>query len=145
MIAIKARGYVSSSKINGSSIPQQVQNMAIRDYCYKKNYDYLLSAVEYAMKDSFFSLKEALSDSYSDIIVFYSLHQLPENVIERNEIYNLAIKNKSIEFAIENMRLKNKKNISEIENILSVEKIMKKYHKFYDTKNLNLLIKDAKS
>ena len=43
------------------------------------------------------------------------------------------------------MQLKNKQNISEIENILSIEKIMKKYQKFYETKNLNLLITNAKS
>ena len=107
-VKVKARGYVSSSKINGSSIPQQVQNMAIRDYCLKKNYEYILSAVEYATTDSVFSLVEAIEEKYSDIIIFYSLHQLPKNKIERNKIYNLIIKKKKLNLLLKISKLKQK-------------------------------------
>tara|TARA_B100000780_G_scaffold259496_1_gene210596 strand:- start:10842 stop:11276 length:435 start_codon:yes stop_codon:yes gene_type:complete len=139
-VKVKARGYVSSSKINGSSIPQQVQNMAIRDYCLKKNYEYILSAVEYATTDSVFSLVEALEEKYSDIIIFYSLHQLPKNKIERNKIYNLIIKKKKVEFAIENIQIETKNNINKTENIISIEQIMRDYKNFYKKNNLNQFI-----
>ena len=53
---MKVRGYVSSTDFMGYNIPQQVQNMAIRDYCLKNNLEYHLSEVEYSMKGSFFSI-----------------------------------------------------------------------------------------
>ena len=140
MTKIKARGYVSSSKINDSSIPQQVQNMAIRDYCLKKGYEYILSAVEYATKNSILSLIEALEESYSNRIIFYSLHQLPKNKADREKIYNLIIKKKKVEFAIENIQIKTKNNISNIEDIINIEQVMNDYKNFYKIKNLNKLI-----
>ena len=140
MTKIKARGYVSSSKINGSSIPQQVQNMAIRDYCLKKGYEYILSAVEYATKNSFLSLVEALEENYSNRLIFYSLHQLPKNKADREKIYDLIIKKKKVEFAIENIQIKTKNNISNVEDIINIEQVMNDYKNFYKIKNLNKLI-----
>lgn len=140
MIKIKARGYVSSSKINGSSIPQQVQNMAIRDYCLKKGYEYILSAVEYATKNSILSLVEALEENYSDRLIFYSLHQLPKNKADREKIYDLIIKKKKVEFAIENIQIKTKNNIYNIEDIINIEQVMIGYKNFYNVNSLNQLL-----
>ena len=137
MIKIRARGYVSSSKINGSSIPQQVQNMAIRDYCSKKGYEYLLSAVEYATKNSILSLIEALEEKYSNRLIFYSLHQLPKNKAYREKIYNLILKKKKVEFAIENIQIKTTNNINNIEDIINIEQIIINYKNFYRAQSLN--------
>ena len=40
----------------GERVPQHIQNIVIKDYCVNNNYNFLLSATEYSMKDSFFIL-----------------------------------------------------------------------------------------
>ena len=58
-----------------------------RDYCKKNSLDYLLSASEYKMKNSFLILSDLISN-FNDIfgIVAYSLFQLPSDYNERNKI-----------------------------------------------------------
>ena len=51
---IKVRGYMSSREFMGERVPQHVQNLVIRNYCNQNKYQYLLSAVEYAMDGSYF-------------------------------------------------------------------------------------------
>ena len=46
------RGYIFSREFMGERVPQNVQNLFIRDFCNKKNFQYLLSATEYAMKSA---------------------------------------------------------------------------------------------
>ena len=46
-------GYISSREIDGSIIPQKVQNLVIRDYSERFNKNLLLSSTEYKMKNSF--------------------------------------------------------------------------------------------
>ena len=38
----KYRGYIFSRPFMGERVPQHVQNIVIRDYCNKKNFNYLL-------------------------------------------------------------------------------------------------------
>ena len=44
----------------GERAPQHVQNIIIRDYCKRNNFTYLLSATEYAMKDSYLMLDDVV-------------------------------------------------------------------------------------
>ena len=46
------RGYIFSRPFMEERVPQHVQNIVIRDYCSKKDIQYLLSATEYAMENS---------------------------------------------------------------------------------------------
>tara|TARA_Y100000588_G_scaffold393377_1_gene509124 strand:+ start:956 stop:1270 length:315 start_codon:yes stop_codon:yes gene_type:complete len=92
---MKVRGYVSSRDFMGHNIPQQVQNMAIRDYCLKNNLEYHLSEVEYSMKGSFFSINGLIQDIQAmKGIVFYSIFQLPENETMRLKILTKSKKKK---------------------------------------------------
>ena len=74
----KVKGYIFSREINGTIIPQKVQNLVIREYCKNKNYIYQLSSVEHKMKNTFHVLDEVLN-SLSNVngIVMYSIFQLP--------------------------------------------------------------------
>lgn len=118
----KVRGYVFSRSFMGENAPQQVQNMAIRDYCSKNNLIYFLSSVEYAMEDCFYSLQGTI-DNLKDLdgIVFYSLLQMPTNFEIRKTIYDKILKNKiTFYFAIESMKISSAKDIDSVENILNV-------------------------
>ena len=74
----KVRGYISSRAFMGDFVPVRVQNRIVRDFCEKNKLDYLLSSVEYCMKDSFIILNGVLSEIKEiDGIISYSMFQLP--------------------------------------------------------------------
>ena len=110
----------------GERAPQFIQNLAIRDYCFKNRYNFILSSVEYAMEGSSLILDEIIKKIQSiDGIAFYSLFQLPENEFKRKYIYKKIIENKkSLHFILENLKLNNSSDISKIENIWLIKKTL---------------------
>tara|TARA_Y100001970_G_C14259157_1_gene878199 strand:+ start:911 stop:1321 length:411 start_codon:yes stop_codon:yes gene_type:complete len=124
---MKVRGYVSSRDFMGHNIPQQVQNMAIRDYCLKNNLEYHLSEVEYSMKGSFFSINGLIQDIQAmKGIVFYSIFQLPENETMRLKILTKSKKkNIILFFAIESMVCKTQSDIKEIDELIRLKLTLK--------------------
>ena len=110
----------------GERVPQHVQNIIIRDYCKKNSLDYLLSASEYKMKNSFLILNDLISN-FNDIfgIVAYSLFQLPGDYNERNKILGKIIKKKKvIFFAVEQMKVSNLEEQNNINSIWEIKKIL---------------------
>ena len=94
----KVRGYNFSRDFMGERVPQHVQNIVIRDFCQKRNLNFLLSASEYSMPNSFHILKD-LTNNMSGLygIVAYSLFQMPYNDDERKKIFKKVLeKNKKI-------------------------------------------------
>ena len=59
----KVRGYNFSRDFMGERVPQHVQNIVIRDFCQKRNLNFLLSASEYSMPNSFHILKDLTNKS----------------------------------------------------------------------------------
>ncbi|MDB4184380.1 sporadic carbohydrate cluster protein, LIC12192 family [Alphaproteobacteria bacterium] len=121
----KFRGYIFSRSFLGERVPQNIQNLFIRDFCLRNNFTFLLSATEYAMKNSSLMLFKILNELKSiDGVIMFSLRQLPENERDRTFVLNKFIEKKKIlYFALENKSLKNKKDLIMIEEILSVIKI----------------------
>ena len=120
----KVRGYNFSRDFMGERVPQHVQNIVIRDFCQKRNLNFLLSASEYSMPNSFHILKD-LMNNMSGIygIVAYSLFQMPYNDVERRKIFNKILKKKKkIFFACENLEILKHEDIDRIENIWLVKK-----------------------
>tara|TARA_B100001540_G_C15814029_1_gene646084 strand:- start:435 stop:818 length:384 start_codon:yes stop_codon:yes gene_type:complete len=119
------RGYNFSRPFMGERVPQHIQNIVIKDYCNKNNLNFLLSVTEYSIPNSYFILND-LMNNLSGLfgIVAYSLFQMPNNDLERIKIFNKIVKRKKkIFFACENLKLENKKDIDELENIWLVKKI----------------------
>jgi sporadic carbohydrate cluster protein (TIGR04323 family) len=116
----KVRGYVFCRTFMGERVPTHVQNLVIRQFCKEKKLEYLLSGVEYAMKDSSLILENLIDDKDNNGIIAYSLFQLPFNDEKRKDIYKKIIKKKKLLlFAVE------KKSVSTIEDISLVEQIWK--------------------
>jgi sporadic carbohydrate cluster protein (TIGR04323 family) len=107
----------------GERVPQHVQNIIIKDYCDKNNYNYLLSVTEYTMKNSFLMLEKLINDLINvDGVILYSLFQLPEQSKYRTEILNRIInKKKIIIFACEQIKITLKKEIKRAEVIWSIK------------------------
>ena len=120
----------------GERVPQHVQNLVIRDYCKKQGLQYVLSATEYAMAGSHLILNQVMEDlSMLKGIVFYSLFLLPEDKTERDRVINFILKKeKTIYFAVEGLRMSNKKEHERIENIWQVKKVLPNCLMKYDYK-----------
>ncbi|MDC3146807.1 sporadic carbohydrate cluster protein, LIC12192 family [Alphaproteobacteria bacterium] len=123
----KFRGYIFSRDFLGERAPQHVQNIVIRDYCSKKNIQFLLSSVEYAMPNSSIIFQQLLNElKVIDGIVAYSMFQLPDSDKIREKTYQKVLKDKKeIHFAVENLSIKKSDDIIKIENILKTKKYIK--------------------
>jgi sporadic carbohydrate cluster protein (TIGR04323 family) len=122
----KAKGYIFSRSFMGERAPQHVQNIVIRDYCNKKSFNFLLSDSEYKMRNSFLILKNIVSKIKNyDVIIAYSVFQLPENENERKKILVKIIKNKKeFHFAVEQIKVKSLKDIKAIDILWKIKKTM---------------------
>lgn len=73
------RGYISSRPIGGDRVPQAVQNLVVRDFARRRGLDFLLSATEYAMLDSYLMLEQVVDEMPALAgAILYSMAQLPE-------------------------------------------------------------------
>lgn len=123
---MKLKGYIFSRPFFEERVPQNVQNIVIRDYCSKKDIHYLLSATEYAMENSALMLRHLVQDMTAiDGIVAYSIFQMPEDDNERQSIFNsvLSLK-KEIHFASEGLSLNDIDTCNHIERIWQVKKTL---------------------
>ena len=120
----KVRGYIFSRPFMGERVPQHVQNIIIRDYCKSNALQYLLSASEYKMNNSFLILKDLVSNLKDvDGIITYSLFQLPSDYDERNSILAEVVKKKKfILFAVEQMKVSSQKELIHIHTIWQIKK-----------------------
>ena len=122
----KVRGYIFSRPFMGERVPQNIQNLVIRDFCEKNNLLYNLSATEYLMPKSYKVLDQVINELKKlDGIIAYSIFQLPIDNKKRYKVLNQIIKkNKKFYFALENMKLVNKKDLEKIENIWLLKKTL---------------------
>lgn len=120
------RGYIFSRSFLGERVPQHVQNLIIKNYCEINNFNYLLSATEYAVKNSFLMLEKVLNDlNKVDGIIMYSLFQLPSDKKHRRKIYNQIISNnKKLFFACEKKNVINNNDIELIEQLWLIKETL---------------------
>ena len=129
----KLRGYIFSRPFMGERVPQHVQNLVIREYCERKQYQYLLSATEYSMLDCHLIFQQAVSDmSAISGLVAYSLFQLPENAEKREIVYaEFTSQEKSLHFAVEGLYASTMEEFDRIETIwriqLTLPRCLKKF------------------
>ena len=84
----KIKGYIFSRPFLDERVPQNVQNLVIREFCKKENLFYNLSASEYAMTNCYKILNQLIYELNNlDGIVAYSVFQLPEDNEKRNKMF----------------------------------------------------------
>ncbi len=110
----------------GERVPQNIQNLVIRDFCEKNNLFYNLSVSEYSMPNSYKILDQIIEELKSlDGIVAYSVFQLPMDNKKRYTVLSQIIKkNKKLYFALENMKLVNQEDLEKIENMWLIKKTL---------------------
>ena len=110
------KGYISSRKLNGSYIPQKLQNLAIRDFAERKNLKLSLSGTEWKIKNSYLMIRSIVkSEKKIDGIIFFSVFQIAENIkFFKYLILQMIIKKKIIYFVLEDLEIKGKKNLDDL-------------------------------
>ena len=121
---MRLRGYIFSRQFMGERVPQNIQNLVIRDYCQKGNNKFLLSATEYAMDNSSYIFNQILRDINNiDGIVAYSVFQLPCDDKTRIDSLSLIVgQGKQIHFAAESLKVVNNHDINRINLIWKTRK-----------------------
>ena len=117
------KGYIFSRPFMGERVPQGIQNMLLREYCKKKNFNFHLSSVEYCIEGSFIHLNNLVNNLKKyDGILAYSLFQLPVEPNIRNELLLKIIRcKKSFHCAIEDIEINNKESIEKINDIWAIK------------------------
>ncbi len=129
---LQLRGYIFSRPFLEERVPQHVQNIVIKNFCEQNKFNYLLSATEYAMKNSSYMLEKILYDLKKvDGIVMYSLYQLPEDQEYRKKIlFKIVQSKKKLFFACEKFSISNYKDVKKIENLWLVKKTLPYCYKY---------------
>ena len=122
----KIRGYIFSRPFLNERVPQNVQNLLIREFCKKEELFYNLSASEYAMSNCYKILYQLMHELKNlDGIVAYSVFQLPEENNKRNKILKEILKKKKFfYFALENLKVSKLSDMQKIENIWLIKKTL---------------------
>lgn len=117
------RGYIASRKVRGQIMPQQVQNLVVRDYARRRGLTYKLSATEYGMPGCYMMLESVLAElDRLEGIILYSLFMLPRRQECRHVIYDRVLHSGgSLHAALEDLAITGPADIGRIEDILLLE------------------------
>lgn len=119
------RGYISSRPIGLHRVPQHIQNLAIREYAERNQLPYLLSGVEYCMKNSYLMLNEIAAELESvEGIIFYSMFMLPNDGARRSKFFKRVIETGAIlHAAVEEIDLFDESDLARWEDIFLIDSI----------------------
>ena len=120
------RGYISSRPFGGQRVPQHVQNLVIRDYCKRRQLNYLLSATELAMPETYLMLAQ-LREQVEEIdgVVFYSIEQLPTQEEDRSEFFSRMISTRRVShFAVEDLCISDFQDLERLEQLFRIKRVM---------------------
>jgi len=124
-VAKGLRGYVISRSFGGFSIPVPLQSLALRDYCQRKDFLYILPANENCFPHSYMILESVIQDltEFAGIIL-YSVRMLPLQKNRRLSIYSQILKQKrSMHLVLEDMVLESEEAVSAIEELFLYERL----------------------
>jgi len=117
-------GYIFSRKINNNYIPQKVQNLVIRDYCFRNNFNLILSATEYKSQNSFLMLDSLCNKKKKyNGVVFYSLSMLVEMTKYWNLLEKFLKKEIYVYFALEEIVICKKKDIEDLKKVFFIKNL----------------------
>jgi sporadic carbohydrate cluster protein (TIGR04323 family) len=120
------RGYIASRPIRGTSFPQKLQNLAVRDYAAQLGIRFKLSATEYAMPDCYMMLVAVLNDLPSlQGIISFSCFMLPARKERRLGIYRTVLDaGAQLHAALENLTLRSPQDIGRWEDLMDVSAVL---------------------
>ena len=116
------RGYIGSRAYRGQNPPQHVQNLVIRDFCARNDFQFLLSATEYAMPACYMMLEDVIAEAPKlDGVVCYSIFMLPEARQRRRDVVRRILDaGATLHGAVENMHVRDADELDRLDLIWSL-------------------------
>jgi sporadic carbohydrate cluster protein (TIGR04323 family) len=119
------RGYVTSRSFGRYTIPVPLQSLALRDYCTRNKYTYVLPVNENIFPHSYMVLEgmmKGLSDYHG--IVMYSMHMLPQREERRRNLYKQILdQGCELHILLESVVLTNENDIEGLEELIQLNQI----------------------
>jgi sporadic carbohydrate cluster protein (TIGR04323 family) len=117
------RGYIASRAVRGQMMPQQVQNLVVRDYARRKGLTYKLSATEYGMPGCYMMLESVMQElDRLEGVILFSLFMLPQRAERRRAIYDRVLESgASLHAALEDLAIASADDIARVEDLLLLE------------------------
>ena len=119
------RGYVSSRPFGKYCIPVPLQSLALRDYCQRNNFIYVLPVNENIFPHSYMVL-EGMTKGLSDYqgVVMYSLHMLPQREERRRAFYKQILdQGCELHIVLEGLVIANEGGVEQIEELVKLNQI----------------------
>ena len=130
MISLKNNfiSYIQNQKFGIYYLPARYQYVILRDYYSKNNQIFTLPQGEPVFTNKNIKLRSLINklNSKNELVVL-SIYILPSNLKLRNEILNILIQKKiKTHFIFENIVASNKKQYSEVSNIIKLNHFLNK-------------------
>ena len=120
------RGYIASRPVRGTTTPQHVQNLVIRDYAARNKLTYLLSATELSVPGCFMVMEDVLAELPSiEGMICYSLFMLPGGDAARRRLYERVLDSGAeLHAALESLKIASESDVRRIEDIWTIERLL---------------------
>ena len=120
------RGYIASRPIQGSRVPQHIQNLVIRDHAQRNGLAFKLSATEYAMPHCYMMLDQVLEELPElEGIILYSMFMLPWDPERRRAVYRKVLaQGAALHAAAEDFTLRAEADVARWEDIFLVQSVV---------------------
>jgi sporadic carbohydrate cluster protein (TIGR04323 family) len=119
------RGYVTARGFGPYVIPVPVQSLALRDYCARKKFVYVLPGNENCFPHSYLVLEGLISDLSSyEGIVMCSMFMLPERAERRRRLCQRVFEQScAIHLVVEDMVIAGPQDVDRLEELLAIDRL----------------------
>jgi len=119
------RGYVTARGVGPYIIPVPLQSLALRDYCARKKFVYVLPANENCFPHSYLVLEGLIADlSAYEGILMCSMFMLPERAGRRREILERVLdQGCSAHLVVEDFVVGSRSDVDRLEELLTIDRL----------------------
>jgi sporadic carbohydrate cluster protein (TIGR04323 family) len=119
------RGYVTARGFGPYVIPVPVQSLALRDYCARKKFVYVLPGNENCFPHSYLVLEGLISDlALYEGIVMCSMFMLPQRAERRRRLcQHVFDQGCAIHLVIEDMVVAGQQDVENLEQLLLIDRL----------------------
>lgn len=119
------RGYVTARGFGPYVIPVPLQSLALRDYCTRKKFVYVLPANENCFAHSYLVLEGLIADLAAyEGIVMCSMFMLPERPQRRREIFQRVLdQGCSVHLVVEDFVVAAATDVERLEELITIDRL----------------------
>lgn len=119
------RGYVTARGFGPYVIPVPLQSLALRDYCTRNKFTYVLPANENCFPHSYLVLEGLIADlSAYEGIVMCSMFMLPDRAQRRRAIFERVLgQGCSVHLVVEDFVVGSPADVDRLEELLTIDRL----------------------